>query len=320
MWQGRPRPCCLRRCKAEAALPHLWRRSRSARDGARPSRWWSQCLMVSGLMSHVRAPMPTSPVAGAGAAHRLFGAPRRFHVHPLDEGIHSILRKSPVGSDDIKRTKQCRRYDESIGGIAMDKRQNCGLQHRLFFNREHDDSIFVLHSSDEFLRRDGQFQFPCSPFESYLPCGNGRCIKYRRLLNSSQSTLRQSLRRDGNPDKRTCVEQQIVHSAHASQRASSSENKSSSLILAKRPGIFLIVRNLRGSGAIGTSTTRKEYERYSFGIGTFILLRTGRTIVSIGGIVFPSPFGGQDNASIPHSPPQRKRDFGKLKFCARVGM
>jgi len=172
------------------------------RPAKRPRRSAALPLVVSmshvtpaGLRSRVscpRAQAHTSPAAGTCAVRHLFGqdaAPRTFRVHPLDECIHSILRKSPVGSDDIKRAKQCRRYDESIGGIAMDKRQTCGLQHRLFFNREHDDSIFSLHSSDEFLWRNGQFQFPCSPFESYLPCGNCRCIKYRRLLNSTQSTL-----------------------------------------------------------------------------------------------------------------------------------
>ena len=64
MWQGRPRPCCLRRCKAEAALPHLWRRSRGAAATERgpPAGGlnvscppgWSQ---VSGLMSARHHPL-----------------------------------------------------------------------------------------------------------------------------------------------------------------------------------------------------------------------------------------------------------------------
>ena len=37
-------------------------------------------------------------------------------------------------------------------------------------------------------------------------------------------------------------------------------------------------------------------------------------------IKFRLAFERQDENSMPHSPAQRKRDFGKLKFCARFGM
>ena len=37
-------------------------------------------------------------------------------------------------------------------------------------------------------------------------------------------------------------------------------------------------------------------------------------------IKFRLDFGRQDANSMPHSPAPRKRDFGKLKFCARFEM
>lgn len=116
---------------ARRARPML----RPRRSAALPSTAATELGPPGGDATSAALPSAAATERGLSRCWPVSYVTRTFRVHLLDEGIHSILRKSPVGSDDIKRAKQCRRYDESIGGIAMDKGQACGLQHRLFFNR-----------------------------------------------------------------------------------------------------------------------------------------------------------------------------------------